>query len=300
MPVRVELDCGDAAFIELRAGTMFSQPFFGVRAMNSTIKSNHAQDRLHSQLVQFLPEELADELIRHHTSATYAKDAIIFLQGSPAHFIFWIVSGLVNLYRPISDGDRTLVRFCGPGDVLGYADFIDADNRHRQAFEAQASTKCTIALFTREHAFTMLGKLDQPTLLRLMVKVNTAWTSVACSLAETLGSSPRERLDVTLRDLATRFGVEDKRGMLLPMKLSHNSLAEMASCSRPMVTRLINEMIEEQLLERDGQLYVVRNSVHKNAANAATNGHTNGKKNGKGRLDPKLIRSTFVEDHPRY
>ena len=41
-----------------------------------------------------------------------------------------------------------------------------------------------------------------------------------------------------------------------------------------MVTRLINEMIEEQLLDRDGQFYVVRNSVHKNAANAATNGHT--------------------------
>ena len=263
------------------------------------MKSDHAQERLHSQLVQFLPKELADELIGHHTSVTYAKDAMIFLQGSPAHFIFWIVSGLVNLYRPISDGERTLVRFCGPGDVLGYADFIDADNRHRQAFEAQASTKCTIALFTRAHAFTMLGRLDQPTLLRLMAKVNTAWTSVACSLAENLGSSPRERLDATLRDLANRFGVEDKRGMLLPMKLSHSNLAEMTSCSRPMVTKLINAMIEEQLLDRDGQLYVVRNSVHKNTANVATNGHTNGKKNGKGRLEPKsTILSNFAANHP--
>lgn len=268
--------------------------------MNSTIKSDHAQDRLHSQLVQFLPEELADELIRHHTSATYAKDQIIFLQGSAANFIFWIVSGHVKLYCPISDGDRTLVRLCGPGDVLGYADFIDADNRHRQAFEAQASTKCTIALFTREHAFTMLSTLDQPTLLRLMAKVNTAWTSVACSLAETLGCSPRERLDVTLRDLATRFGVEDKRGKLLPMKLSHSSLAEMINYSRPMVTRLINEMIEEQLLDRDGQLYIVRNSVHKSAANAATNGHTNRKKNGKRRLEPKsTIRPTLVANYSR-
>lgn len=267
--------------------------------MNSTMKSDHAQERLHSQLVQFLPKELADELIRHHTSVTYAKDAIIFLQGAPAHFIFWVVSGLVNLYRPISDGERTLVRFCGPGDVLGYADFIDADNRHRQAFEAQASTKCTIALFTREHAFRMLETLDQPTLLRLIVKVNTAWSSVACSLAENLGCSPRERLNETLRDLATRFGVEDKRGMLLPMKLSHSNLAEMASCSRPMVTRLIKEMIQEQLLDREGQLYVVPNGVHKNAADAATNGHTNGKKNGKGRLEPKSsILSNFAANHP--
>ena len=94
--------------------------------MNSTTNRDDAQHRLHSHLVQFLPEQLADELIRHHTSVTYAKDSIIFLQGSPADLMFWIMSGLVKLYCPMPDGERTLVRLCGPGDVLGYADFIDA------------------------------------------------------------------------------------------------------------------------------------------------------------------------------
>src|ERR1700756_3891340 len=129
--------------------------------MNSIMKSDHPQDRLHSQLVEFLPKELADELLRHHTSVTYARDAMIFLQGSPADVMFWVMSGLVKIYCPIADGERTLVRLCGPGDLLGYADFIDADNRHLQAFEAQALTKCKIALFTREHVFTMLERLDQ-------------------------------------------------------------------------------------------------------------------------------------------
>jgi CRP-like cAMP-binding protein len=248
---------------------------FGNCIMNSTMNRDDAQNRLRSHLVQFLPEELADELMRHHTSVTYAKDSVIFLQGSPADLMFWIVSGLVKLYCPLSDGDRTLVRLCGPGDVLGYADFIDTDNRHLQAFEAQALTKCTIALLTREHAATMLEKLDQPTLLRLIVQMNTAWSSVACWFVETLGYSFRERLDATLKDLANRFGVEDKRGMLLPMKLSHGELAEMINGSRPMVTKLIGDMIEERLLDRDGKRYIVRNGVPKNGcANGMSNGHT--------------------------
>src|SRR5216684_7531245 len=150
-------------------------------SMNSTTNRDYAQHRLRSHLVQFLPEELADELVRHHTSVTYAKDSIIFLQGSPADLMFWIMSGMVKLYCPISDGDRTLVRLCGPGDVLGYADFIDGDKRHLQPFEAQALTKWTIALFTREHAVRMLEKLDQETLPRLIVKMNTAWSGVAFS-----------------------------------------------------------------------------------------------------------------------
>ncbi len=269
--------------------------------MNSTTNRDDAQHRLRSHLVQFLPEELADELVRHHTSVTYAKDSIIFLQGSPADLMFWIMSGLVKLYCPISDGDRTLVRLCGPGDVLGYADFIDPDNRHLQAFEAQALTKCTIALFTREHAVRMLEKLDQPALLRLIEQMNTAWSSIAIWFAEMLGYSFRQRLDATLKDLATRFGVEDKRGMLLPMKLSHGDLAEMINGSRPMVTKLINDMIEERLLDRDGRHYIVRLGVPKNgSANGVSNGHTNGQKNGRRRLEPKsIIQSTFIANCPR-
>lgn len=127
--------------------------------MNSSAIRDDAQHRLRTHLAQFLPQELVDELLCHHTSVTYAKDSIIFLQGSPADLMFWIMSGLVKLYCPISEGDRTLVRLCGPGDVLGYADFIDGDKRHLQAFEAQALTKCSIALFTREHAVTMLEKV---------------------------------------------------------------------------------------------------------------------------------------------
>jgi len=256
--------------------------------MNSTMIREDAQHRLYSQLVQFLPKELVDELIRHHTSVTYAKDSIIFLQGSPADLMFWIMSGLVKLYCPVSDGNRTLVRISGPGDVLGYADFIDVDNRHLQAFEAQALTKCTVALFTREHAVTMLQKLDQPTLLRLIVQLNTAWSSVALWFAETLAYSFRQRLQATLKDLATRFGVEDKRGMLLPMKLSHGDLAEMINGSRPMVTRLIREMIEEHSLCRDGKRYIVQDAVlKKGSEKATTNGHGNVQKNGNGRLELK-------------
>jgi CRP-like cAMP-binding protein len=252
--------------------------------MNSSTIRDDAQHRLHTHLAQFLPQELADELIRHHTSVTYAKDSIIFLQGSPADLMFWIMSGLVKLYCPMPDGDRTLVRLCGPGDVLGYADFIDPDQRHLQAFEAQALTKCSIALFTREHAVRMLEKLDQETLLRLIVKLNTAWSSVAFWFAEVLGYSFRERLCATLQDLATRFGVEDKRGVLLPMKLSHADLAEMISGSRPMVTKLISDLVQERLLDRVGKHYIVLNSVLKNgSANCAANGHANGQKGNKRR-----------------
>jgi len=53
-----------------------------------------------------------------------------------------------------------------------------------------------------------------------------------------------------LNSLGTRFGIYDKRGTLLVPELSHEDLAEMIGSSRPMVSKLISDMIEEGFLAR--------------------------------------------------
>ena len=218
-----------------------------------------SQQRLRALLQPWLPKELVDELIEHHTSVTYSKDSIIFLQGSPADLIFWVVSGLVKIYCPLSGGGRTLVKLAGPADLLGHIDFVDPERRRAQAFEAHALTKCSIAIVTREQLNRLLQKLDPQQLIRLVEGVNTYWSSMAQRFATFLGISFRERLEMTFGDLAAKFGVRDTRGTLLMPELSHVDLAEMIGSSRPMVSRLVNEMIEEGILARRGKQYVLLN-----------------------------------------
>jgi CRP/FNR family transcriptional regulator len=229
--------------------------------MRCTTIADEVRQRFHAQLLNVLPKQLADELITHHTAVSYAKDALLFQQGSPADLTFWILSGLVRTYYPTSDGERSVVRICGPGDLLGYADWISPEGRRVQAQEAQAMTRCTVALFTREHAIRTLEKLEPAELIQLVEYMNTGWSSIAMELARFLGFSFRERLEATLSDLAKRFGVEDKRGTLLRIKLSHGDLAEMVDASRPMVTRLMGEMIADHKLYREGKQYILPNPV---------------------------------------
>jgi CRP/FNR family transcriptional regulator len=264
--------------------------------MNSPIIPEEARQRFHSLLTRYLPEQLADELLSRHTSITYAKDCILFFQGSPADLMFWIISGLVKIYCPTPDGRRTLIKLRGPGDLLGYADFIESDGQRTQAFEAQALSKCTVALLTREHVVKMLEKLDKATLIRLLEQLNTSWSTAVYSYAISLGSSFRQRLSGTLQELASRFGVHDKRGILLPMRLSQADLAEMISGSRPVVTRLIAEMIAEQSLYRHGKQYIVPNAQPGNgAAKLNTGGNRIGKKS---EISPRQRRQTRLSDLP--
>jgi len=209
------------------------------------------------QLDTFLPAPLIDEFLNHHIRLSYPKDALIFAQGAPADVLFYVLNGLVKVYCPVGDGDRVLLRLAGPGDFLGNIDYLDSDQHRTQVFEAQAFTRCSLALLTREHLRKSADLLDTRSLVRVLEFLNSAWSSVAHWYAVFLGLSFRERLEAVFRDLATRFGVKDKRGILVLPELSQIDFAEMIQSSRPMVSRLITEMIGRKTLERRGRQYIV-------------------------------------------
>jgi CRP-like cAMP-binding protein len=211
-----------------------------------------AQHRFRAQVAQYLPSSLADELSKHHSSVTYAGGSTLILQGSPVDVIFWIISGVVKVYCPVPDGSRVLVRFAGSGDVLGFPALAGPEGGVLQPFDVQALTKCTVAMFSRDRLIGTIEKLDQPTLIRLFEHFNEPWALVAHRLVTFLGYSLRQRLELTFKDLVSRFGVEDERGLLLDLKLSHMDLAEMIGSSRPMATVLIGEMVADRSLYRQG------------------------------------------------
>jgi hypothetical protein len=83
-----------------------------------------------------------------------------------------------------------------------------------------------------------------------------------------------ERMEAVLRDLARQFGVKDSRGTLLIPELGHADFAEMIGSSRPMVSRLIAEMVANKRLLYDGKHYIVLgledNGCELNAAESRT------------------------------
>ncbi len=119
-------------------------------------------------------------------------------------------------------------------------------------------TKCSIALVTREHVIKLLQSLDHAALLQLIERLNTAWSAMARWFGTFLGMSFRKRLEVVLKELGAKFGVRDTRGILLMPELAHSDLADMIGSSRPMVSRLIAEMTEEDLLLRQGRQFILK------------------------------------------
>src|SRR5215469_10056264 len=135
--------------------------------MNSQ-PSTPGQSRLLEQLEQWgLPKEAIAGLVGRHTLVRYPKRSPLFLQGSLADVAFAVFIGLVKVYCPVPEGSRILVHLAGPGDLIGYADFLDPNRQRSQMFEAHALTSCSVALFTRQHVLKIVREMDQNLLTRL-------------------------------------------------------------------------------------------------------------------------------------
>jgi CRP/FNR family cyclic AMP-dependent transcriptional regulator len=200
---------------------------------------------------------LVEELIERHIAVAFQKDALVFCEGNTDGMLACILSGYVKVYCPVGDGDRTLVRMAGPGEIIGYPDYVDEKGRHARMFEAQTASKCTLALFSCEHVARLLAALPADTLISILTALNTFWSENLRFFAILLNLPNSDRLAMVLSDLARRAGAMDSEGTILIPEIGQEDLAEMIGCSRPLVSRLIAEMVESGLLTRRGRQYVL-------------------------------------------
>jgi len=220
-----------------------------------------------------LPLELVDELIDRHIAVVFEKGAIAFCEGNVDGMLACILSGYVHVYCPVGDGNRTLVRMAGPGEIIGYPDYVDEKGRIARLFEAQVASKCTLALFSRDHVARLLRDLPAEVLISILVSMNTFWSESLRYFATLLTLPSWDRLTIVMSDLATRASVRDSEGTILIPELGHEDLAEMIGCSRPLVSRMIAEMVESGLIARRGKQYVLLKKWDFNATSNSSRNH---------------------------
>ena len=216
-----------------------------------------------------IPEGTARELTKHHTELNYTSGNLLFSQGSPADIVLWVVKGVVREVCPNPNGTQTLVRLATTGDILGLADKLNDQGRWVRRFEAWTATNCVVAIVTRDHVRNLLKAMNADELLALSERMNSAAAEWVQYYATFLGLSFRERIEIVMAELGRKFGIPESDGTLLTFEPTHSDLAEMIGSSRPVVGRVMTELIEDGEIERRERKYIL---LRGGAIEAAVNG----------------------------
>jgi CRP/FNR family transcriptional regulator, cyclic AMP receptor protein len=224
-----------------------------------------------------IPEQTAKELSKHHTELDYPSGKLIFSQGSPADIVLWVIKGVVREICPNAKGSQTLVRLATAGDILGLADKLDEKGQWVRRFEAWTASKCVLAIVTRQHVRDLLRNMNPEELLALSERMNSASSEWVHYYATFLGLSYRERIEMVMAELGRKFGIPDREGVLLTFEPTHSDLAEMIGSSRPVVGRVIADLIEDgEIGRRDRKYILLRGGAIETAVSGVShlaNGH---------------------------
>lgn len=216
------------------------------------------RERLAQKLEQCgLARAVVEALLSRHTLVRYPRGAIVFAQGAPADLIFAVFGGVLTLSRSAGPNRRVIVGLAGPGDLAGFAHGRDPHGNRSQLFGAEALTNATVAIITHEHLTETLRRLSAAALMGLCEELNSIWAAAFARGAEMLAMSLRQRLAAMLAGFADRFGIPESRGLILPLELGQQEIAEMIGGSRPMVGKLLVDLERDGFILRDGRRWII-------------------------------------------
>ncbi len=171
--------------------------------------------------------------------------------ASEAHIL---LSGAANITCLNARSERVTVALVAPGPIPEFPVLPVS----RWSFQCEAYTDCRVGSLEWDRLGVI--SLDSPQLaFRRFHQTNLEqWYRLLLRGSSFLNLDLHERIALALLELCSDFGVEESRGTLLTIVLSHKQLANLVGASRPRVTEHLARLEGEGLVVRQGRQLVVR------------------------------------------
>lgn len=177
----------------------------------------------------------------------------IFTPGDPDDQLFFLISGVVRIYKTYGDFKEATTALLKDEGILGNPDLEESGI---QEDFAEALTEARV-VSVRKPAVVWLVKRHPELALSL---VSALAERVRRSDELVVSLLPREvsnRLAALLLNLGDRFGEEHEEGITLDLRLTHQGLASMVASTREAVSKAMSEFRQEGLVEVRSQKVVI-------------------------------------------
>jgi CRP-like cAMP-binding protein len=181
---------------------------------------------------------------------TIPKGERIFGEGEPSDFFITILSGRVKIFKMTPSGKDIILEIFGPGDPLGAVAAYEG-----RPFPASAvPLEDAACLFIPRAAFFAL--LEQhPSLVRgLLLGLTHRLVELTNRLTDLTGGRVEARFARLFLKLANDLGKPGADGILIPLALSRQELADMTGTTIETCIRIMSRWGKDEIVrtEKDG------------------------------------------------
>jgi CRP/FNR family nitrogen fixation transcriptional regulator len=170
---------------------------------------------------------------------SFRRNNVIACEGDSADYIFMVVSGVVRTCKIFQNGERAVVAFYLPGDLLGWA-----DNTHTLSIEAAGNA--TVLFFKRTSLISMAMRNNK--VARLLLDLATNELQRAQEHATLINRSAKTRVLHFLSNLSRRLEKQDPISLPMP----HQDIADHLGLTIETLSRTITHLQQCGLVSRQG------------------------------------------------
>jgi len=200
------------------------------------------------QVFSAMIREHWSELNAFNTTAHFERNEVIYSAGDASDGMYLIESGRVKVSLLSHEGEEKIIGICQKGELVGEVCLCDRGPRENQAvaLETVDVTSFRVAVLLR------VLQSRPETVFSLLMVFCTRIQDYQQQLAALAFDDVRERLAKEMLRLGELPEGEPKRGAVeLPVRLTHQELANLVSTTRDNVTRIMNEFRKDGLVNYD-------------------------------------------------
>jgi len=186
---------------ELKIGFEYRQRLLGIEGN----LPDAAPVFMHGEDPQFVMRSI---LALRRGPVHHPRNKMIFIEGDPAEYIFFLVDGVVRSCRSFKDGNRSIVGFYLSGELFGF------NGELTHSLSAEAATNATVLVLKRSSVLAMAARDNR---IANFLLANTAKELRRLQeYAVLISRSAQCRVATFLIDLSMRTGKTDYLDLPMP------------------------------------------------------------------------------------
>ena len=202
-----------------------------------------------------LPQPALEQLAANLEVETVRRKTRVFEQDEPARRIYLLIKGVVKLSWVNHFYHRVLVTPLAQGEFFGVGSLFPQGHH---PYRSETVTDCVIGTISPEHAVGAIMGVSFDTYLKgNEILTARVWNSFSRCIRG-MGTPLRKRLALELFDLGNSFGIQDDRGTILALRITHEDLADSIGFSRQKVTETLADFEKRGALIRDGRRLILK------------------------------------------
>ncbi|MCA9678778.1 MAG: Crp/Fnr family transcriptional regulator [Kofleriaceae bacterium] len=203
-------------------------------------------------LTELGPEGMA-RLAERVEQREVRRREVVYMNGDPGEHLFFVNGGRVKVSKVTRDGKSLTLYYCGPSEVFGESCLLDGGARTEMAEAVENAM------------LTQIERGDFERLLATHASLGASMTKVMVARRRELETKVEGLVfrDVTsklaelLCKLGNEYGVDDARGTLVALKITHQELANLIGSTRETVSLTLSQFKKKKFICTEGRKVII-------------------------------------------